>query len=93
MDPFYKCISKRLLSGKAPSHEVDALMHIKGFIYKHVMDSNQWFLALVIPNPGIYPVQMTDIPDRLFDKIAKDLVSDLHTLHQEINTYWISLIT
>ena len=132
MDPFGKCISKRLLSGKAPLHEVDIFMHIKDLIYKHVMDSNQRFLTLVIPKSWhfmvlveahnklehqgvnrtyyfikcqyywkgmnkdickyinncalckgekartqIYPLQMTDIPDRPFEKIAKDLVSDL----------------
>ena len=49
MDPFCQHISKRLLSGKTPSHEVTTFMHIKGVIYKHVMDSNQRFLALVIP--------------------------------------------
>ena len=41
MDPFCKHISKRLLSGKAPSHEIDTFTHIEGLIYKHVMDSNQ----------------------------------------------------
>ena len=49
MDPFCKHISERLLSGKALSYEVDTFMHIKGLIYKHVRDSNQRFLALVIP--------------------------------------------
>ena len=49
MVPFCKCISKRLLSGKAPSHRVDTFTHIKGLLYKHVMDSNKKFLALVIP--------------------------------------------
>ena len=29
-DPFYKCISKRLLNGKAPHHESDTFTHIKG---------------------------------------------------------------
>ena len=48
-DPFWKCISKRLLSSKAPSHKVNTFTHIKGLIYKHLMDSNQRFLALVIP--------------------------------------------
>ena len=38
MDPFCKHLSKRLLSGKAPSHEVDTFTHIKGLPYKHVMD-------------------------------------------------------
>ena len=49
MDPFCTHISKRLLSGRAPLHEVDTFTHIKGLIYKHVMDSNQRCLALVIP--------------------------------------------
>ena len=40
MDPFCKHISKRLFSGKAPSHEIDTFTYIKGLIYKHVMDSN-----------------------------------------------------
>ena len=37
-DPFCKCISKRLLSDKGPSHEVDTFTHIKGLLYKHGMD-------------------------------------------------------
>ena len=40
-DPFCKCISKWLLNGKAPFHEVDTFTHIKGLLYKHVKDSNQ----------------------------------------------------
>ena len=107
--------------------------HIKGLIYKHVMDSNQRFLALVIPSSWhftvlievhdklgnqrvnrtyhllkhqyywkgmskdiqkytnncalckiekaktqVNPLQMNDIPDRPFNKIAIDLVSDLN---------------
>ena len=130
---FLKCISKWLLSGKAPLHEVDTFTHIKGLLYKHVMDSNQKFLALVIPKfwcfmvlvkapdklgyLGVnrayhlikcqhywkgkikhicryinnyalcerektrtkeYPLQMTDIQDRPFDKITIYLVSDLN---------------
>ena len=133
MNPFCKCISKRLLSSKALPHEIDTFTHVKGIIYKHVMDSNWRFLALVIPRSWhftvlaeghdklghqgvnrtyhlvkcqyywkgmkedickyinncalckrenartqVYPLQMTDIPDRPFDKIAIDLVSDLN---------------
>ena len=48
MDPFCKQISKRLLSGKAPSHEFGTFTHTSGLLYKHVIDSNQIFLALVI---------------------------------------------
>ena len=35
-DPFCKCISKRLLNGKASHHEFDTFTHIKGLSYKHV---------------------------------------------------------
>ena len=49
IDPFCKHISKWLLSGKAPSDEVDIFTYIKGLLYKHVMDSSKKFLALVIP--------------------------------------------
>ena len=39
-DAFCKHISKRLPSGRAHSHKVDTFTHIKGLVYKHVMDSN-----------------------------------------------------
>ena len=48
-DLFCKCISRRLLGGKAPQHEFDTFTHVKGLLYKHVMDSGKQFLALVIP--------------------------------------------
>ena len=48
-DPFCKCISRRLLNSKAPQHEFDTFTHVKGLLYKHVMDSGKQFLALVIP--------------------------------------------
>ena len=48
-DPFCKCISKRLLNSKAPHHEFDTFTHVKGLLYKHVMDAYKKFLALVIP--------------------------------------------
>ena len=48
-DPFCKCISKHLSNGKAPKHEADLFLHVKGLLYKHVTDSKQKFLALVIP--------------------------------------------
>ena len=55
-DPFYKHITKRLLSGRPPSHEVDTFTHIKVLIYRHVMDSNQRFVALVIPQSQCFTV-------------------------------------
>ena len=48
-DPFCKCISKRLLNGKAPHHEFDTFTHVKGLLYKHVLDAGKKFLTLVIP--------------------------------------------
>ena len=48
-DPFCKGISKWLWNGKAPQHETDLFMHVRGLPYEHVMDSGQKFLALVIP--------------------------------------------
>ena len=48
-DPFCKHISKRLLNGKAPHHEFDTFTHVKGLLYKHVLDASKQFLTLVIP--------------------------------------------
>ena len=48
IDPFCKCISKHLSYGKAPKHEADVSLHIKGLLYKNVTDSNQKFLSLII---------------------------------------------
>ena len=57
-DPFCKCISKRLLNGKAPQHEFDTFTHMKDLLYKHVMDSGKQFLALIIPKSWKYTVQV-----------------------------------
>ena len=51
-DPFCKMISKQLLNGKAPKHETDIFTQVRGLLYKHVTDSGQKFLALVIPSLG-----------------------------------------
>ena len=130
-DPFCKHISKWLLNSKALQHEFDTFTHVKGLLYKHIMDSGKQFLALVIPksckytvlveahdklghqgnscmyclirrqyywkgmNKDIrkyiancilcwwgkakvqqYPLQMMEIPDRPFDKIATDLFKE-----------------
>ena len=57
-DPFCKCIFKRLLNGKAPHHEFDTFTHVKGLLYKYVMDAGKKFLALVIPKSWKYTVLM-----------------------------------
>ena len=144
-DPFCKCISKRLLNGKAPHHESDTFTHIKGLLYKHVSDAGKQFLALVIPkswkftvlveahklghqgnnhtyclikwqcywkgmNKDIrkyiaknvlcrcdkakvqqYPLQMTEIPDKPFDKIAIELVTNCKTSTSG-NTHILTII-
>ena len=53
-----KCISKRLLNGKAPHHEFDTFTHVKGLLYKHVTDTGKKFLTLVIPKSWKYTVLM-----------------------------------
>ena len=55
-DPFCKCISKRLLNGKAPHHDFDTFTHVKGLLYKHVTDAGKKFLALVIPKSWKFTV-------------------------------------
>ena len=55
-DFFCKCMSKHLSNGKSPKHEADLFLHVKGLLYKHVTDSNQIFLALVIPKAWKYTV-------------------------------------
>ena len=118
----------------APHHEFDTSAHVKGLLYKHVMDGGKKFLTLVIPkswkytvlveahdkldhqgnshtcclikcqycwkgmNKDIrkyiancvlwrqekaevqqYPLQMTEIPDRSFNEIAINLVTECKT--------------
>ena len=63
-DPFCKCISKWLSNGKAPKHEADLFIHVKGLLYKHVTDSHQKFLALKIPNTWKYTV-LVEAHDKL----------------------------
>ena len=134
-DPFCRHIFKCLFNGKAPQHKTDVFTHVKGLLYKHVMDSGKQFLALVIQkswkymvlveahdklghqgnsctyclikrqyywkgmNKDLrkyiancilccrekakvqdYPLQMTEILDRPFDKIAIDLITECDTL-------------
>ena len=57
-DPFCKCISKRLLNGKAPNYKFDTFTHVKGILYRHVMDTGKKFLTLVIPKSWKYTVFM-----------------------------------
>ena len=64
MDACCKHISKHLSNGKAPRHKADLFLHIKGLLYKHVTDSNQKFLALVIPKPWKYTV-LVEAHDKL----------------------------
>ena len=61
---FCKHICKQLFHGKAPQHETDIFTHIKGLLYKHVMDSGQKFLALVIPKSWKYTV-LVEAHDKL----------------------------
>ena len=64
VDPFCKCISKWLSNIKAPKHEADLFLHVKGLLYKHVTDSNKKFLALVILEAWKYTV-LVEAQDKL----------------------------
>ena len=41
---------------KTPKQEANLFLHVKGLLYKHVTDSHQKFLALVLPNACKYTV-------------------------------------
>ena len=64
IDPFCKRISKRLSNGKAPQHKTDLFTHEKGLLYKHIMDSGQKFLAMVIPKSQNHTV-LVEAHDKL----------------------------
>ena len=63
-DPFCEHIFKRLLNDKAPHHEFDTFTHVKGLLYKHVMDAGKKFLALVIPKSWKYTI-LVEAHDKL----------------------------
>ena len=63
-DLFCKHISKCLFSGKAPQHDIDTFTHVKGLLYKHIMDSGKQFLALFILKLWKYTV-LAEAHDKL----------------------------
>ena len=66
-DPFCKHIPKHLSHGKASKHEADLFLPVKGLLYKHVTDSIQIFLPLVLPKAWKYTVlwkHMTNLVTR-----------------------------
>ena len=79
IDPFCIWISKWLSNGKIPEHKADLFLHVKGLLYKHITDSHQKFLALMIPKAWKYTVlvEAHDKPwlpesymDLLFNKMS-----------------------
>ena len=62
--PFLQRNIQRLSYGKAPQHETDPFMHVRGLLYKHVMDSSQKFLGLVILKSWKYTV-LVEAHDKL----------------------------
>ena len=63
-DPFCKRISKQLLNGKALQRKTDIFTQVRGLLYKHVTDSDQKFLVLVIPKSWRYTV-LVEAHDKL----------------------------
>ena len=63
-DAFCKRISKHLSNGKVPKHETDIFTHVRGLLYKHDTDSDQKFLALVIPKSWKHTI-LVEVHDKL----------------------------
>ena len=63
-DPFCKRISKHLSNRKALHHETDLFSHVRGLLYKHITDSGQKFLDLVMPKSWKYTV-LVEAHDKL----------------------------
>ena len=83
MDPFCKHISKCLSKEKAPKHEANLFLRVKGLLYKHVTNSHQRFLALVIPKAWKYTVLVSHM-DLLCNKMS--VLLERHKQgYQEIN--------
>ena len=55
---------QRLLNDKAPRHEFDTFTHVKGLLYKHVLDAGKKFLALVIPKSWKFTI-LVEAHDKL----------------------------
>ena len=64
IDPFCKRISKCLSNGKALQREMDLFTHVRGLLYKYITNSDQKFLALVIPKSWKYTV-LVEVHDKL----------------------------
>ena len=73
-DPFCKCISKCSSNGKAPKYGNYLFLHVKGLLYKYVMDLNQNFLAIVIPKAWKFTV-LVEAHDKLGHQGAKHTYS------------------
>ena len=81
-DPFCKRTSKCLSNGKAPQHEIHLFTHVRGLLYKHITDSGQKFLALVIPKSWKYTVLV-----KVYDKLGHQV--NTHTYHLiKCQYYW-----
>ena len=56
MDPFCKCIMKRLLNKTAPKHELDTFFIHNGLLYRYASDHSKDFCTLVIPKAWRYTI-------------------------------------
>ena len=81
-DPFYKRTSKCLTNSKAPQHEMDLFIHVRGLLDKHITDSGKKFLALVIPRSWKCTV-LVEVHDKLGHQ------GNTHTYcHIKCQYYW-----
>ena len=83
-DPFCKHISKCLFNGKVLQHETDIFTHIKGLLYKHIIDSGKQLLALVILKSWKYSLGGSSQQTRPLRKLSH-LLSNKKTILLEGN--------
>ena len=53
-----------VMNSKVPKHEANLFTHVQGLLYKHIMDANQKFMALILPEAWKYMV-LVEAHDKL----------------------------
>ena len=73
---------KMTIKQQSTKHKADLFTHVKGLLHKHVMDTNQTFMALIIPKAWKYTLLV-----EAHDKLGHQGV--IHTYsHIKGQIYW-----
>ena len=62
--PFLQTHLQKTTEWQSPTSRVNTFTHIKGLLYKHVMDAGKQFLALVIPKSWKFTI-LVEAHDKL----------------------------